>query len=181
MNQTFSYPANPGAKISWGCDSNKEPELNLSLEVRTSDDIAVVVCNGRIVYCKEVAALSYAVADLLPQMRLLVLELSQVETIDGAGLGELLALRARARTHSCVISLVAPSKGVRELLDLTRVAAAFEIYSTVEEALTGARVYGPAVRRQTKSQSTSSLDLRTGDLRSGDYRSERTSVFDSRS
>jgi anti-sigma B factor antagonist len=129
---------------------NKEPELNLSLEVRMSEDVAVVACKGRIVYCNEVAALSYAVDELLPRARQLVLELSQVETMDGAGLGELLALLARAQARGCTMALAAPSKGVRELLDLTRVASAFEIHATVNDALRAAQVHAdlaaPAAR-----------------------------------
>ena len=70
--------------------------MKLSFEIRMSEDLAVVICKGRIVYRKEVAALGYTIADLLPQARQLVLDLSQVETMDGAGLGELLALLARA-------------------------------------------------------------------------------------
>ena len=58
-------------------------------------------CKGRIVYRKEVTALSYTVADLMPQTRQLVLEMSEVETMDGAGSGRIarvcfLALRRAA-------------------------------------------------------------------------------------
>ena len=113
--------------------------MKLSLEIRRCDNVAVVACKGRIVYGNEVEALSYTVADLFPQSRQLVLELSQVETMDGAGLGELLALLALAQARGCTMKLAAPSKGVRELLELTRVASAFEIHSTVNNALLAAR------------------------------------------
>jgi anti-sigma B factor antagonist len=115
--------------------------LKLSLEVRMNEDVAVVACKGRIVYCNEVAALSYTVSDLLPRARQLVLELSEVETLDGAGLGELLAMLARARASGCSMKLAAPSKGVRELLDLTGVASVFEIHDTVNDALFAAHAH----------------------------------------
>ncbi len=113
--------------------------MKLSFEIRMSEDLAVVICKGRIVYRKEVAALGYTIADLLPQARQLVLDLSQVETMDGAGLGELLALLARAQSRGCTMKLAAPNKAVRELLELTRVASAFEVHNTVNDALLGAR------------------------------------------
>lgn len=131
-----SYETWPGVQLLW--EWNQEPELKLSLEIRMRDDVAIVACKGRIVYRNEVAALSYTVADLLPQVRQLVLELSQVETMDGAGLGELMSLLSLAQDRGCILKLAAPSKGVRELLDLTRVASAFEIHPTVSDALLAA-------------------------------------------
>jgi anti-anti-sigma factor len=133
MTQTSSYTAWPGVFLlpQW----NKEPELKLNLEIRISDDVAVVTCKGRIVYRNEVAALSCTVADLLPHARQLVLELSQVETMDGAGVGELMALLALVQARGGTLKLAAPSKGVRELLELTRVASAFAIHDTVDDAL----------------------------------------------
>lgn len=136
MNETPSYAAWPGVQLLW--EWNKEPELKLNLEIRMSEDVAVVFCKGRIVYRNEVAALSCTVAELLLQTRQLVLELSHVETMDGAGLGELLALLARAQARGCAMKLAAPSKGVRALLELTRVASLFEIHPTVDDALQAA-------------------------------------------
>jgi anti-sigma B factor antagonist len=138
MTETPSHATWPGMQLLW--EWNKEPELKLSLEIRMSDDVAVVTCKGRIVFRNEAAALSYTVAELLPQARQLVLELSEVETMDGAGLGELLALLACAQASGCSMKLAAPSKGVRELLELTRVASVFEIHPTVDDALLAAHV-----------------------------------------
>jgi anti-anti-sigma factor len=143
MTQTSSQTAWPGAPLLW--EWNKEPELKLSLEIRRCDNVAVVACKGRIVYGNEVEALSYTVADLFPQSRQLVLELSQVETMDGAGLGELLALLALAQARGCTMKLADPSKAVRELLELTRVASAFEIHATVNDALRVAHARAQAV------------------------------------
>jgi anti-sigma B factor antagonist len=140
MSRTFSsHTAWPGASLpgEW----NKEPELKLNLEVRMNEDVAVVACKGRIVYHDEVAALSCTVSDLLARARQLVLELKEVETMDGAGLGELLALRARARARGCGIKLAAPSKRVRKLLELTRVVSVFEIHASVKDALLAAHAH----------------------------------------
>ncbi len=137
MSETSSSCAAwPGVQLLW--EWNKEPELKLSLEIHMRNDVAVVACKGRVVYRNEVAALSCTVGELLPQVRELVLDLSQVEAVDGAGLGELLDLLSRAKARGCTLKLAAPSKGVRELLELTRIASVFEIHATVSDALLAA-------------------------------------------
>ncbi len=137
MIETSSCTAWPGTELLW--EWNKEPELKLSLQIRTSDDATVVYCKGRIVYRKEVAALSCTLAELLPQTRQLVLEMSEVESMDGAGLGELLAALSCAQARGCRMILAAPSRRVRELLDMTRLASVFEVHDSVEDAVPAAR------------------------------------------
>ncbi len=114
---------------------NKESELKLSVEIHANDDVLLVSCKGRVVYGGETAALAAKVAELLPRSRRLVLELSQVETIDGAGLGELMILFNLARAHNCTMKLVAPSPRVRGLLKLTNLDTVFEIHSTLDDAM----------------------------------------------
>ena len=149
MIEASSHTTCPGASFFLGNSNNssrKEPELKLSLEVRKhSEEVAVVVCKGRIVYRDEVTAFSRAIADLLVHARQLVLELSKVETIDGAGLGELLSLLSAAQASGCALKLAAPSKAVRELLELTKVATSFEIHATVNDALLHAHAHAQAV------------------------------------
>jgi anti-sigma B factor antagonist len=113
---------------------NKEPMQKLSLEIRVNDDVTVVYCRGRIVY-DEAATLSEKLAELLPHSRQLVLELSGVKTIDGAGLGELVVLLMWAQANQGVIKFAAPTRRVYELLKLTRLASVFEIHPRVEDAI----------------------------------------------
>jgi len=56
------------------------------------------------------------VAELLPGARQLVLELSAVEMIDGAGLGELVVIHRWTRANNCPIKLAGPSNRILELL-----------------------------------------------------------------
>jgi anti-anti-sigma factor len=68
-----------------------------------------------------------------------VLDLSEVEMMDGAGLGELVILRARAQAAGSAMKIADPSNLVRELLDLTNLSSVFEIYPTVEDAVQSCR------------------------------------------
>ena len=143
MIETSSCTAWPETELLW--EWNKEPELKLSLKIRNSDDAIVVYCKGRIVYRKEVAALSCTLAELMSQTRQLVLEMSEVENVDGAGLGELLSALSIAQTRGCRMKIAAPSKRVRELLDMTRLASVFEVHHTVEDAVLAAHAHAAAL------------------------------------
>ena len=109
--------------------------MKLSLEIRATEDITVVHCRGRIVYRDEAAALSDKVAGLLPRTRRLVLELSAVEMIDGAGLGELAVILMWAQAGGCSVKLAAPSDRIRKLLVLTNLTSVLEIYPTLDDAI----------------------------------------------
>ncbi len=108
-------------------------------ETAAGDDVTVISCSGRIVYRDEAIELSEQIVELLPCTRQLVLELSGVETIDSAGLGELALMLTWARTLGCSIKLAAPNAQVREVFELTNLASVFEIHSTLEGALMGFR------------------------------------------
>jgi anti-anti-sigma factor len=108
----------------------------LSLEALDTDcGATIVLCKGRIVYRDEAAILSRTVSTLLREGRNLVLDLSGVEAVDGAGLGEFVGLHNRAATHRGSIKLAALRSHVRGLFDLTKLAPVFEIYPTVESAV----------------------------------------------
>src|SRR3979411_860718 len=94
MNESLTCNVWQRMPSIWAQD-DKEPMQKLSLEIRVSNDVTVVYCRGRIVYDKA-ATLSEKLAELLPHSRQMVLELSGVKGIDGAGLGELVFLLTRA-------------------------------------------------------------------------------------
>jgi len=57
-----------------------------------SEDVTVICCKGRITYGIEAATLSGEIAELAPQTRRVVIDLSGVEMIDAAGLGALISV-----------------------------------------------------------------------------------------
>jgi anti-sigma B factor antagonist len=120
-------------------DYDEESKVKLKLEIRETEDVTVIYCQGRIVYRDEAVALSEKVIELLPNIHQLVLELSGVEMIDSAGLGELVVAHMSAKAHDCSIKLAAPRKSIYELLQLTNLASVFEIYATVDDAVLASR------------------------------------------
>jgi anti-sigma B factor antagonist len=107
----------------------------LSLQVSASNGVTVVYCRGRIVYREEAIVLSERIAELLPDTDSLILDLSGVEMIDSAGLGELVVVLTWVQASGCSMKLAAPSNRIQELLQLTNLASIFEIHPTLEVAL----------------------------------------------
>lgn len=113
--------------------------MKLKLKIRENEDVTIIHCQGRIVYRDEALALSEKVTELLHHTRQLVLELSEVEMIDSAGLGELVVALMWGRANNCSIKLAAPRKSILELLRLTNLASVFEIHHTLDDAMFASR------------------------------------------
>jgi len=105
----------------------------LTLDVEKTGDVAVVRCAGRIVRGEEVRMLRNAVVSE-QDTRIVVLDLSDVETLDAGGLTALLSLHQWARSRSVQLKLVNPSHFVHEILTRTRLDRVFDI-STFDHAL----------------------------------------------
>ena len=118
---------------------DKEPKLRLSLEPRVAEDVTVICCKGRIVYGIEAAALSGEIAELVPQTRRVVIDLSGVEMIDAAGLGALISVALTAQASHCSVKLAAPGHLIRQLLELTKLTSVFEVHPTLDAATFASR------------------------------------------
>ena len=123
------------------------------LRVKTdrADDVLVVKCVGRIVRGQE-AALRDAVISA-KQARVVVVDLSEVETIDAGGLNLLVALHGWAEEHKTHFKLVNPRPFVHEMLTRTHLDCVFDI-SCLDEALS---VLGDCDRRQLMASMASAL------------------------
>jgi anti-anti-sigma factor len=105
----------------------------LTIEVKKTGDVAVVRCTGRIVRGAEVRTLRNAVF-AEKDIRVVVIDLSDVETLDAGGLTALLSLQQWAQSRKVQLKLVNPSHFVNEILTRTGLDHVFDI-STFEHAL----------------------------------------------
>jgi len=128
--QTWEQPVGPAV-----FESEKEPELKLNLETRNRGDVIVVHCQGRIVYRDEAAALSRLVGEILQHTDKVVLDLSGVSALDGAGIGELALLLTMAQEKNAELKCAGANDLVRELLSLTSLDAVLEVHPSVNAAL----------------------------------------------
>ena len=107
--------------------------MPLRVDVSQIEDVTVLRCSGRILRGGPVAVLKDAVISQT-NARIVILDLSEVEILDGGGLGMLVFLRRWTKENGIQLKLVNPSHLVREMLERTRLAEVFDI-SSVEDAL----------------------------------------------
>jgi len=105
----------------------------LTIDVEKSGDVAVVRCGGRIVRGEEVCTLRNAVVSEKAS-RIVVLDLSEVESVDANGLTTLLSLHQWARSRGIQLKLVNPSHFVYEVLTRTKLDRVLDI-SNLHHAL----------------------------------------------
>jgi anti-anti-sigma factor len=112
--------------------------MQLRLESRPVGEVFVVQCGGRIVAGNEVFTLHSQVRDAIEKYGDVVLQLDRVEFIDSSGLGALVRLMQAARTKSGDLKLCGVPPKLRRVLELTHLLKQFEIYDSLEEAITAA-------------------------------------------
>lgn len=83
----------------------------------------------------DVRTLSALVAEVLPTARRMIVDLSGVESIDSAGLGELVLTHLWAEAAGFELKFAGPRKSVRQLFELTNLVSIFDLYPTVPEAV----------------------------------------------
>jgi len=107
--------------------------MELRYRVERVEDVAVVRCSGRMV---RGAALDEFRRRLeqLERLRVLVLDLSEVQQLDAGGLGTLLLVRRAMAQNSTRLKLVDPPLFFRRLLEATHLTSVFEI-SSLKDAL----------------------------------------------
>jgi len=97
----------------------------LEVKVHTAEGATVVRCSGRLV-AGLTANLRKEVRALLPDAKLIVLDLTDLEHMDSSGLGTIVGLYVSARRASCDLRLINFNKRVRELLGMTNLLSVFE-------------------------------------------------------
>jgi anti-anti-sigma factor len=117
----------------------------LTIDLEKSGGVAVVRCTGRIVRGEGVSTLRNAVVSE-KDARIVVLDLSEVESLDAGGLTALVSLHHWTRNHGIQLKLVNPGRFVHEMLERTRLDCVFDI-SSLNDAL---QVLGCTERRETK-------------------------------
>ena len=96
----------------------------LATTIQSVGEVVILHCAGRIVAGNESDLLRKAALSQLHK-RTLVLDLAQVETVDGGGIGLLVFLQAEASTAGTELILMNPTQPVRELLEVTHLDLVF--------------------------------------------------------
>jgi len=105
----------------------------LNVTVEHIGELAVVECEGSIAESESAVKLREAVTSQT-DARIVVIELSDVQAIEGGGLGMLVFLQRWAREHNIRFLLFNPSKPVRSRLKRAQSIAKIYI-ATIEEMM----------------------------------------------
>ena len=98
---------------------------NLKLQITTSAGVVTVRCSGRLT-AEVASALKNEVKPLIPDSRIIVLDLTDLGYMDSAGLGTLVGLYISAMRAGCELRLINFNQRVRELFGLTHLLDVFE-------------------------------------------------------
>ena len=102
-----------------------------TVQLDNSGEVAVLQCTGRFVRGSAIKDLRERVTTL-QGARVIVLDLSDLETLDGGGLGALVFLHRWTNEHGIQLKLVNPSHFVREVLEATRLIEVLNVSSVCD-------------------------------------------------
>ena len=102
--------------------------MSLHIKIEQTSDVAVLQCFGRLVRGEALHLLKDAVTSL-SRLRVVVLDLSEVEMLDGGGLGMLVFLHNWTRSSGIQLKLVNPSSLALEMLMRTRLTSVLHVSS----------------------------------------------------
>jgi anti-sigma B factor antagonist len=102
----------------------EKSEKVLSFEIERDGDSAVVKCHGRLI-AGTTEELYQEVKRLLPETKVVVVDLAELNYVDSSGLGTLVRLHASARKLGCDFRLLHLGKQLRNVLKLTNLLSVF--------------------------------------------------------
>jgi anti-anti-sigma factor len=107
--------------------------MELQYQIECLQDVAVVNCSGRMVRGAALDQFRRRI-EQLERVRVLVLDVSEVNHLDAGGLGTLLLVRRWAIQKDTRMKLVNPPVFFRRMLEATHLNSVFEI-SSLKEAI----------------------------------------------
>lgn len=106
----------------------------MTLHTEIIGDVTVIECEGRIVRSEAACSLHKAVTSQ-SSSRTVVLDLSEVSSIEGSGLGMLCFLQSWAKEFHIQLKVFNPTYSVKNRLDSTNSVVKFDI-ATLQEMMT---------------------------------------------
>jgi anti-sigma B factor antagonist len=109
--------------------------MKLNISTKQIGDVSVVALKGRILLGEESSSLRERIKSLIGDGKKIVLNMANVTYIDSTGLGILVAAHVSAKKQGTALHLSDLGNKFHDLLQLTRLLAAFSVYATEAEAI----------------------------------------------
>jgi anti-sigma B factor antagonist len=108
----------------------------MTISERILGDVAVVDIKGRITFGEDAEQLRDKINSLLHQgHKKLLLNLSGVDYVDSAGLGEIVGTFATVRRHGGMLKLLGLTSRIHDLLSITKLLTVFETFDAEGPAI----------------------------------------------
>ena len=102
------------------------PQRTLTIDLHLSPDgTPTLVCSGRITLEEAIQFRSH-VKSLAPKHKVVLADLSRVDSVDSSGLGSVLGTYISAKSEGCDLRLINVHSRVKDLLNITHLNAVFE-------------------------------------------------------
>ena len=109
--------------------------MPLTISSRQSGAIEILTLAGRLTLGDATASVRETVRKALDRGSDILIDLSGVDYMDSAGLGEVVSALASASTRGRTVKLLRPMNRVTQLLHITKLFSTFEIFENEPEAL----------------------------------------------
>jgi anti-anti-sigma factor len=122
-----------------GRPNSSQARQGVSVEVRSGNPHARwrhrSLLQGPLYLLRRSHRFLQTIAGLLPLANRVVVELSGLDAIDRAGLGELVVVHMWAKATGCSLKLAGANPRIQQLFALTNLLAVFDVHSTLDDAL----------------------------------------------
>jgi len=109
--------------------------MGLYISTRTVGDVMIVDCAGRITFGEESSRLREVMYPLVNDYQRITINFANISYLDSGGLGTLVSLYTSSRNRQGRINLAGLNHRVMNLLNLTKLATVFDIFSNVDDAV----------------------------------------------
>ena len=110
--------------------------MSAKINIRHTDGVTILLVNGRITLGDGSVSLRDAVQEAIKSdSRKLILDMSGVSYMDSSGVGELTGAYTSLKNKDCQLKLLHLTKRIDDLMQITKLATIFDIYSNEKEAI----------------------------------------------
>ena len=108
----------------------------MKIETRTSGEVRILDCSGKITLGEGTMSIRNAVQDLLQAgVKKIILNLADITYIDSSGVGELVSTYTTTVNKGGKLKLLKLSHRTRELLTITKLLTVFEVFDDEKAAV----------------------------------------------
>src|SRR5262249_10670257 len=104
--------------------------MDLAITFEKAGAVAVLHCDGRIVFGPHCQHLTQGCQELFKDYRVVALDLSGVTALDSAGIGTLVRLLTSARRNNGDVKIISPSARALHVLEVTKLDKVFDVLAS---------------------------------------------------